>query len=283
MIAPRKEAGLAFLVFGLLCFVPVCVQFFRGVSEVFEFAATLCGWVALVSLAISALCTPSHSFAPFAVLLCVFLGMQIEHGHTWYDRDALVSGYGWPLKWYDVVIVVDRTPHGHATSSIDVDWWRFLLSVIACGLAASPLLIPGLRRRFKGRRVVVSALPILALVLAAAVIAQASRHVRQQAQRRRCLENLRQINAAKAAWALVANRAEGAVASWADIDDYIKGGSNTTFCPMDPQKSCGSSYDLKSVGEIPVCKVNPRGHAFPRNARVVGMMIIVDRPEPSTR
>jgi outer membrane lipoprotein-sorting protein len=89
---------------------------------------------------------------------------------------------------------------------------------------------------------------------AAAQAAPASAETRQ---RNACINNLRQIDAAKNEWALENGKANGAVATEADIKPYIKldADGNLPKCPA------GGKYTIGKVGENVTCSIP--GHALP--------------------
>jgi chromosome segregation ATPase len=78
-----------------------------------------------------------------------------------------------------------------------------------------------------------------------------------EAARKTCINNLRQIDAAKNQWALENNKAEGAVPTAQDIAPYIKldADGNIPGCPS------GGTYTIGAVGILPTCSIP--GHALP--------------------
>ena len=93
---------------------------------------------------------------------------------------------------------------------------------------------------------------------AAALVAQQQAQQQAQAeaaQRNACINNLRQIDAAKQQWALVNNKNDEAVPTTADLLPYLKGGV-LPVCPG------GGSYTINAVGLPPTCSVP--GHALPQ-------------------
>jgi len=93
---------------------------------------------------------------------------------------------------------------------------------------------------------------------AAALAAQQQAQQQAQAeaaQRNACINNLRQIDAAKQQWALVNNKNDEAVPAAADLLPYLKGGV-FPVCPG------GGSYTINAVGLPPTCSVP--GHALPQ-------------------
>ena len=79
---------------------------------------------------------------------------------------------------------------------------------------------------------------------------------RQNAQRNACIANLKQIDGAKATWALESKAASGATVASTDIygtDKYIR---SEPGCPS------GGSYGINKVDEKPTCSKSaaPEGH-----------------------
>ncbi len=71
-----------------------------------------------------------------------------------------------------------------------------------------------------------------------------------------CVNNLRQISAAKDKWALDSSASEDAEPTAADLDDYLKGGSEAIFCKADPDASFATSYTANAVDENPTCNID---------------------------
>ncbi len=63
-----------------------------------------------------------------------------------------------------------------------------------------------------------------------------------------CINNLRQIDAAKQQWALEKNKNDAAVPTARDLLPYLKDG----VFPVCPE---GGTYSLNAVGELPSCNV----------------------------
>ena len=78
----------------------------------------------------------------------------------------------------------------------------------------------------------------------------------RDSQRNACINNLRQLDAAKNQWALEKGKTTGAAATEADIKPYIKldAAGNLPKCPA------GGKYTIGKVGENPVCSIP--GHAL---------------------
>lgn len=77
-----------------------------------------------------------------------------------------------------------------------------------------------------------------------------------------CINNLRQIDAAKQQWVLeniVTNSAT--VPTWSDVKPYLGRGASgsvaSIYCPSDQTKQCSNSYTLENVDTKPKCKIRP--------------------------
>jgi len=68
------------------------------------------------------------------------------------------------------------------------------------------------------------------------------------ARRNACINNLRQIDAAKEQWALATGQSNGAVVDISGVNEYIKG-STTPTCPA------GGAYTYHVIGQDPACSV----------------------------
>ena len=80
---------------------------------------------------------------------------------------------------------------------------------------------------------------------------------RDTAQMNACINNLRQIDAAKNQWASENNKTTNAVPTMQDLNPYLKNGAESLHCPA------GGTYTIGPVGESPTCS-NPKHH-LPEN------------------
>lgn len=78
---------------------------------------------------------------------------------------------------------------------------------------------------------------------------------REVAQRNKCLNNLRQIDAAKQVWATENNKTPADVPTWTDIKPYLGKNAGKLTCPK------GGEYIIGAVGEKPRCSIP--GHTLP--------------------
>jgi DNA repair exonuclease SbcCD ATPase subunit len=88
----------------------------------------------------------------------------------------------------------------------------------------------------------------------AAALAAQEQAQTEATQRNGCINNLRQIDAAKQQWALVNNKTDEAIPTAADLLPYLKGG----VFPVCPN---GGTYTVSAVGLPPTCSIP--GHVLP--------------------
>lgn len=85
------------------------------------------------------------------------------------------------------------------------------------------------------------------------------------AQRNTCINNLRQIDGAKQAWAMETRQGGQAVPSKTDIDPYLgrAGRADNIVCPAGGAGATFEmSYEINSVTNLPTCKVEPATHVL---------------------
>jgi outer membrane lipoprotein-sorting protein len=80
---------------------------------------------------------------------------------------------------------------------------------------------------------------------------------KETAERNQCINNLRQIDAAKNEWALEKNQTNGAAVTEDDLKPYIKLDADGNF----PKCPSGGTYTIGKVGEKPTCST--AGHFLP--------------------
>ncbi len=88
----------------------------------------------------------------------------------------------------------------------------------------------------------------------AAALAAQQQAQTEVSQRNACINNLRQIDAAKQQWALENNKTDVAIPTELDLLPYLKGG----IFPVCPG---GGAYTINAVGLPPTCSVS--GHVLP--------------------
>jgi prepilin-type N-terminal cleavage/methylation domain-containing protein len=89
---------------------------------------------------------------------------------------------------------------------------------------------------------------------------------RTTSQTNACINNLRQIDGAKQAWALEFGAPTNSRPGIAELQPYLgRGvGGSLPSCPMDTQDTFSTSYQVGSVSVIPVCKIASAVHLMPQ-------------------
>jgi competence protein ComGC len=80
---------------------------------------------------------------------------------------------------------------------------------------------------------------------------------RDTAQKNRCINNLRQIDAAKQQWALEKNKTASDVPTWEDLQPYLGKSKVPLHCPK------GGEYTIGAVNQQPTCSIAE--HVLPSN------------------
>jgi type II secretory pathway pseudopilin PulG len=84
---------------------------------------------------------------------------------------------------------------------------------------------------------------------------------RTTSQTNTCVNNLRQIEAAKQQWALESKQSTNALVNYTDISGYLK---NSVSCPAaGSDTTFAGSYDPKDVGTPAACRISPTMHVVP--------------------
>jgi prepilin-type N-terminal cleavage/methylation domain-containing protein len=86
-------------------------------------------------------------------------------------------------------------------------------------------------------------------------------HARTNSQTTTCVNNLRQIEAAKQQWALETRQPTNAMPLYTDISGYLK---NSVSCPAaGTNTSFSGSYEPNDISVPPSCKISPATHLLP--------------------
>src|SRR5215472_15333377 len=86
-------------------------------------------------------------------------------------------------------------------------------------------------------------------------------HARTNSQTTTCVNNLRQIEAAKQQWALETRQPTNALPFYTDISGYLK---NSVSCPTaGTDTSFSGSYEPHDVSTPPSCRISPLTHLLP--------------------
>ena len=100
-------------------------------------------------------------------------------------------------------------------------------------------------------------------LLAAIAIPNLTR-ARATSQTNLCIDNLRMLDAAKQQWALEKGQLSTAVPQGTDIQPYLgRGNGVLPVCPIDPNLSFDTSYNLLDCQTRPVCLISSSTHVLP--------------------
>ncbi len=87
---------------------------------------------------------------------------------------------------------------------------------------------------------------------------------RTTSQTNMCIDNLRMIDAAKQQWALEQGQVGTAIPQGSDIQPYLgRGAGVLPLCPVDPQRSFSTSYNMENCLTPPACLILPATHVLP--------------------
>ena len=88
---------------------------------------------------------------------------------------------------------------------------------------------------------------------------------RQRIYRNICKDNLRRIHTVKELYANEHNKDDICLPTAADLNPYIKGGTTTLICPVDPNKSFATSYSINNIGTStpPTCRIKDDHRIIP--------------------
>ncbi|HTL59534.1 MAG TPA: DUF4190 domain-containing protein [Candidatus Limnocylindrales bacterium] len=101
----------------------------------------------------------------------------------------------------------------------------------------------------------IAMIPLIAMMAAIAIPNFVK--ARNVAMTNMCVNNLRQIDAAKQMWAVEKNKDGSQTPTGQDLTPYLKRDFTAFVCPA------GGTYSINSVGEKPACSV--AGHELPKN------------------
>jgi len=110
--------------------------------------------------------------------------------------------------------------------------------------------------------IVVAMIGLLAAIAVPNVI-----RARTNAQQKACINNLRQIDAAKQQWAIELRQPGGVTPNETDIGPYLNRSGSTTnvICPAGGLTATfASSYTMNEVTNPPACQIQAISHVLPQ-------------------
>ena len=86
---------------------------------------------------------------------------------------------------------------------------------------------------------------------------------RSTSQMNACINNLRQIDAAKQQWALEYGKTSTALPTSTSLQAFLgrgaAGSMASVICPLDAGGTFAASYSIGTMSVTPTCKINPSG------------------------
>ncbi|MEI9865137.1 MAG: DUF4190 domain-containing protein [Limisphaerales bacterium] len=116
------------------------------------------------------------------------------------------------------------------------------------GLSGQGLAIAGLITGYLGIAMAIFVIPLMVAIAIPNFV-----KAREIAQSNACINNLREIDAAKQQWASENKQATNVIPTMQDLSPYLKDGEESLHCPA------GGEYTIGPVGENPTCSI-PKHH-----------------------
>lgn len=84
--------------------------------------------------------------------------------------------------------------------------------------------------------------------------------IRENMYRDKCITNLRRIVSAKEHWSLETGAGDADTPTAEELNPYVKDGTSSLVCPLDPNGSFATSYTINNMRTDPVCNIKPSTH-----------------------
>lgn len=102
-------------------------------------------------------------------------------------------------------------------------------------------------KRKQGFTLIEIMIVVLIIGMLAAIAIPSFMKARENSRTNACINNLRQIDAAKEQWAMVENKADTDAIVESEVNEYIKAGA--------PDCPAGGTYTYGAVGATPTCNI----------------------------
>ena len=147
-------------------------------------------------------------------------------------------------------------------------------------------------RNIFNQRIVGVGIVVAFLMLIGIIIVPSQIRARNESRKNSCINNLRMIESTKLQWALEQRKKATDIPTERALWDGFWRGRYPEFneaempcCPNDPSNSFKTSYQIRSVVELPICLIDPKNHVLPRHEANVDYIDyawrIVDAVAPS--
>ena len=114
-----------------------------------------------------------------------------------------------------------------------------------------------MKKNSKAGFTLVEIMIVVAIIgLLAAIAVPSFVRARTSSQTNACINNLRQLSGAIDQWAIETNQATGAAVTAADVNDYLKGGTDNCLCPADAAETFATSYTVVDIDTDPDCQID---------------------------
>lgn len=126
-------------------------------------------------------------------------------------------------------------------------------------------------KRFLTRKIISVGIVVAGLIVLITMITVETLKERNEKAKNACINNLRLIDSRKLMWAMEFRKKATDIPTEKDFwDEFYEGPipkamdyADMPCCPDDPAQSFKTSYQLRSVRELPVCLIDPKNHVLP--------------------
>jgi hypothetical protein len=146
-------------------------------------------------------------------------------------------------------------------------------------------------RSLFNQRIVEVGIVVAFLLLIGVIVASNQIKARKESRKSSCINNLRMIECTKLQWALeqrakatgVPTEKELWAGFWRGYPKFNE--AEMPACPDDPANSFKTSYQIRSVVELPICLIDSKNHVLPQHEAnrdyIQDAWLIVDAVAPS--